>query len=209
MKNKTINFLNLLIERYPILSVSKEDIMNAFIILKECFSQHKKLLCCGNGGSAADAEHIVGELMKGFILPRQLNENLKNKIDDEELTNVLQCGLPAISLVSHTALMTAFANDQLPEASFAQQVLGYGQEGDILLCISTSGNSQNCVYAAKVAKALGLKVISLTGKKESKLSLLSDVTIHAPLTETYQIQELHLPIYHTLCLMLENEFYGD
>ena len=122
---------------------------------------------------------------------------------------MLQYGLPAISLVSHTALSTAFSNDQLPEAVFAQQVLGYGMENDILLCISTSGNSKNCILAAKVAKAKELKVISLTGMKDSKLSSLSDVTIKAPEVDTFKIQEYHLPIYHALCLALENEFFGE
>lgn len=209
MKNKTLAHINLLCERYPDLLPIKNSIIEALELLINSYKKGGKLLICGNGGSAADCEHIVGELMKGFILKRELKDDLKKKIADDELSNVLQYGLPAISLVSHTALSTAFSNDQLPEAVFAQQVLGYGMENDILLCISTSGNSKNCVLAAKVAKAKELKVISLTGMKDSKLSSLSDVTIKAPEVDTFKIQEYHLPIYHALCLALENEFFGE
>lgn len=209
MKNKSVEFLVDLVKRYPILDSVFPSILDATESLVNCFKNKNKLLCCGNGGSAADCEHIVGELMKGFILPRYISTELKEKIGDDTLSNSLQYGLPAISLVSQVGLSTAFINDQLPTAVFAQQVLGYGQEADILLCISTSGNSLNCVYAAKVAKALGLKVISLTGKKDSKLSQISDITIKAPALETFKIQEYHLPIYHAICLALENEFYGD
>lgn len=209
MKNKTLAHVNLLCERYPDLLPIKNSIIEALELLINSYKKGGKLLICGNGGSAADCEHIVGELMKGFILKRELKDDLKKKIADDELSNVLQYGLPAISLVSHTALSTAFSNDQLPEAVFAQQVLGYGMENDILLCISTSGNSKNCVLAAKVAKAKELKVISLTGMKDSKLSSLSDVTIKAPEVDTFKIQEYHLPIYHALCLALENEFFGE
>lgn len=206
MKKTSIKFLDELFERYEELVSCKDEILSATNILIEMYKGQKKLLVCGNGGSAADSEHIVGELMKGFILPRKISDELKDKINDEQLSEALQYGLPAISLVSHTSLSTAFINDQLPTAVFAQQVLGYGQKDDVLLCISTSGNSLNCVYAAKVAKALGLKVISMTGCKNSKLSDLSDITIKVPEYETFKIQELHLPIYHTICLVLENEF---
>lgn len=209
MKNSSLIHLNTLIERYPSLALCKDSIINSCEMLIECFKNGGKLLVCGNGGSASDSEHIVGELMKGFILPRTLSNDLKNKINDDTLTNSLQYGLPAISLVSQTSLSTAFSNDQLPTAVFAQQVLGYGKKGDVLLCISTSGNSLNCVYAAKVAKALDMKVISLTGEKDSKLKELSDITIQAPSCETFKIQEYHLPIYHAICLALENEFFGD
>lgn len=209
MKSSSLLHLNTLIERYPSLSVCKDLIVESCEELVKCYKNGGKLLVCGNGGSAADSEHIVGELMKGFILPRKISSDLANKISDDELCSVLQCGLPTISLVSQTALSTAFSNDQLPTAVFAQQVLGYGKKGDALLCISTSGNSLNCVYAAKVAKALDMKVISLTGEKDSKLKELSDVTIQAPSKETFKIQEYHLPIYHAICLALENEFFGD
>lgn len=209
MKNKSVEFLVDLINRYTVLDSIFPNILNATEVLVECFKNGKKLLCCGNGGSAADCEHLVGELMKGFILPRNISNELKEKINDDVLSDSLQYGLPAISLISQIGLSTAFINDQLPTAVFAQQVLGYGKNGDTLLCISTSGNSLNCVYAAKVAKALGLKVISLTGQKDSKLSGISDITIKVPAVETFKIQEYHLPIYHAICLALENEFYGD
>ena len=209
MKTKSLKYLQILVTRYPQLEQTFDDLVSAVEILIDCFKNGNKLLICGNGGSASDAEHIVGELMKGFILPRRIDNVLANKINDDTLSKSLQYGLPTISLISQTSLSTAFINDELPSAVFAQQVLGYGKVGDTLLCISTSGNSLNCVYAAKVAKAIGLNLISLTGINESKLSALSDVTIKAPETETFKIQELHLPIYHAICLALENEFYGD
>lgn len=209
MKIKSLEYLQNLVTRYPQLKQSYDGIVNAVQVLINCFKNDKKLLICGNGGSASDAEHIVGELMKGFVLPRRIDSALANKINDVTLSKSLQYGLPTISLISQTSLSTAFINDELPSAVFAQQVLGYGKVGDTLLCISTSGNSLNCVYAAKVAKAIGLNIISLTGIKESKLSALSDVTIKVPETETFKIQELHLPVYHAICLALENEFYGD
>ena len=209
MKNSTRNKINDLISRYSQLNICYDSIISATEILINTYENDGKLLVCGNGGSAADSEHIVGELMKGFALKRKLSANLCEKINDTKLTDSLQYGLPAIALDSHSALTTAFSNDQLPEAVFAQQVLGYGKINDTLLCISTSGNSLNCVYAAKVAKALGMYVISLTGKKDSKLLELSDITIQAPEEETYKIQELHLPIYHAICLALENEFFSE
>lgn len=209
MKNSSKKYIEELIYRYPCLKDNYDNLYESVITIIDTYKNKGKVLVCGNGGSAADSEHIVGELMKGFVLPRKLNDELISKIANKELTDALQYGLPAISLVSHSALSTAFSNDQLPSAVFAQQVLGYGEENDILICISTSGNSKNCVYAAQVAKAIGLKVISLTGKKSSKLSDISDVTIHAPEIETYKIQELHLPIYHAICLSVENEFFGN
>ena len=209
MKMKSLMYIEELISRYENLRCCKESIIAACDCLIESYRNGNKLLVCGNGGSAADSEHIVGELMKGFILPRKLSHDLVDRINDKELTDALQYGLPAISLVSHTALSTAFSNDQLPSAVFAQQVLGYGKSGDVLLCISTSGNSLNCVYAAKVAKAIGIKVVSLTGEKESNLKELSDITVQAPSKETFKIQEYHLPIYHAICLAIENEFYGE
>lgn len=209
MKTTSLNHLKELINRYEKLDSCYDSLNEACECLIESYKFGNKLLICGNGGSAADSEHIVGELMKGFILPRKLSLDLINKINDKVLSDALQYGLPAISLVSHTALSTAFSNDQLPTAVFAQQVLGYGKSGDVLLCISTSGNSLNCVYAAKVAKAIGMKVISLTGEKDSKLKELSDITIQVPSKETFKIQEYHLPVYHAICLAVENEFYGD
>lgn len=215
MKESSRFYINQLIERYPNLLSCKDNIEKSVEIMISSYRNGGKLLICGNGGSAADSEHIVGELMKGFILPRKMNskmyDSLKNSCEEDAnyLYENLQLGLPAISLVSHTALYTAFANDQAPDLCFAQQVLGYGKKEDVLLGISTSGNSKNVVYAVEVAKTLGLKTISLTGKKDSKLSRISDLTIKASSTVTFQIQELHLPIYHAMCLALENEFFGD
>lgn len=212
MKQYTI--LNDLLSRYPLLKVCEERIEKSFLLLKQSYTDGGKLLICGNGGSAADAEHIVGELMKGFKSPRLLDEASQQKlkdIDKEEgslLAENLQGALPAIALDGHPALTTAYINDCNPLLCFAQQVNGYGREGDVLIGISTSGNSQNVIYAAVTAKAKGMKVVGLTGAKDSKLSKLADVCIQVPETETYKIQELHLPVYHCLCLMLEEEFFG-
>jgi len=206
--------LNHLIERYPQLSVCKEDIKNAYHILETAYKNGRKLLVCGNGGSASDSEHIVGELMKEFKLKRKVYagqaEALK-EIDPElgqVLADNLQGALPTISLTGHSSLQTAFMNDAIPELVFAQQVNGFGKPGDIFLGISTSGNSKNVLYAAVNAKAKGLKVIGLTGAKDNKLMKFADVCIRVPETETYKIQELHLPVYHCLCLMLEEKFFG-
>lgn len=214
MDKETNKHLEALINRYPILSICKNDIFNAFKILKECYSKKGKLLICGNGGSAADSEHIVGELMKGFKkkrpLPNMIAEKLK-AIDAEKgevLTQNLQGALPAIALDNFPALNTAYINDCAPLLCFAQQVYGFGQSDDVLWCISTSGNSQNIIYAAITAKSKDMKIIGLTGKTESSLSRISDCCIRVPETETYLIQELHLPVYHCLCLMLEDEFFN-
>lgn len=212
MGNYTV--LNDLLVRYPQLSVCKEDICRAFDLLLHSYERNGKLLACGNGGSATDAEHIVGELMKGFKSPRRLDnqyqERLKNvdEVLGDRLASLLQGALPAIALDGHSALTTAYMNDCDPLMCFAQQVNGYGKEGDVLLGISTSGNSKNVIYAAVTAKAKGMKIIGLTGKKDSKLSELADVCIRVPEMETYKIQELHLPVYHCLCLMLEEEFFN-
>lgn len=206
--------LNHLIDRYPKLIVCKEDIMRAYEILEAAYQNGRKLLVCGNGGSASDSEHIVGELMKEFKLKRKVygNQAAALKEIDPELGQVLadnlQGALPAISLTGHSALQTAYMNDAVPELVFAQQVNGYGKPGDVFLGISTSGNSKNVLYAAVNAKAKGLKVIGLTGAKENKLMKFADVCIRVPETETYKIQELHLPVYHCLCLMLEQKFFG-
>ena len=203
-----------LLERYPQLTACKETIIQAFSLLSHCFRNNGKLLICGNGGSAADAEHIVGELMKGFKNPRKLDCECREKLKDIDkalggrLAEHLQKALPAIALDGHPALSTAYMNDCEPLMCFAQQVNGYGREGDVLLGISTSGNSQNVIYAVVTAKAKGMKVIGLTGAKGSKLSEMADACIQVPETETYKIQELHLPVYHCLCLMLEEEFFG-
>lgn len=215
MENRNMQkHIDLLVERYPSLAVCAKEINDAFDILKESYSHGGKLLIAGNGGSASDAEHIVGELMKSFKLARKLPEEYTQKLKEvnkdygEVLANNLQGALPAIALDGHFALTTAYMNDCEPLLCFAQQVNGFGNSGDVLLGISTSGNSKNVLYAATVAKTKGMKVIGLTGQKDSKLSELADITIQAPNTETYMIQELHLPIYHCLCLMLEDYFFS-
>lgn len=205
--------IDLLLERYPILKGCEEDIMSAFVMLRDAYADGRKLLVCGNGGSASDCEHIVGELMKEFKVKRQVYKDqvdAMKKIDPELgsiLAEHLQGALPAISLTGHSSLTTAFMNDSLPELIFAQQVNGYGKRGDIFMGISTSGNSRNVLFAAVAAKAKGLKVIGLTGQKHNRLAELSDVCIQVPEVETYKIQELHLPVYHCLCMMLEEFFF--
>lgn len=215
MTDKIMYQLDLLIKRYLVLASSKDDIKKAYEILENSYSNGGKLLVAGNGGSAADSEHIVGELMKGFKKPRKLSADMQDKMKSvspelgEALSENLQGALPAIALDGHPALTTAYMNDQEPLLCFAQQVNGFGRENDVFLGISTSGNSKNVLYAAVTAKAKGMKVIGLTGVKASKLSKLADVCIKVPETETYMIQELHLPVYHCLCLMLEERFFGD
>ena len=210
-RNKEIDVL---IERYPQLSCIADDLYFSYKLIEDSYKIGGKLLIAGNGGSAADAEHIVGELMKGFKLPRKVDDTFATRLceTNEELGNVLaqnlQGALPAIALDGHPALSTAYMNDCEPLLCFAQQVNGYGKEGDVFLGISTSGNSKNVLYAAVTARAKGMKIIGLTGAKNSKLEQMSDVCIKVPQTETYMIQELHLPVYHCLCLMLENEFFG-
>lgn len=207
--------IELLITRYPVLKVCKEEIQQAFSILKHTYMNKGKLLVCGNGGSCADAEHIVGELMKGFCKKRRMPADLAEKLTDvsgadaDLLIDSLECGLPAIALSAHTALNTAFANDKNPNLVFAQEVMGYGNSGDVLLGISTSGNSKNVVYAMEIVKAKGLSTIALTGRDGGRLVGLADTCIIVPAIETYQIQELHLPVYHALCLMLEEEFFKE
>lgn len=214
MEAKVEKHLNLLIERYPQLVTIKDCISDAYSVLEQGYLNGGKLLVTGNGGSAADSEHLVGELMKSFVLPRKLNEDYiraLKEIDEEmgeKLGKHLQGALPAIALDGHLALSTAYMNDCEPLLCFAQQVNGFGTTGDVFLGISTSGNSKNVLYAAVVAKAKGLKIVGMTGQKESKLCTLADVCIRVPETETYKIQELHLPVYHTLCLMLEEKFFG-
>lgn len=213
LNNRVVRHLDALVSRYPELNACKDSIAGAFSILEESYANHGKLLIAGNGGSAADAEHIVGELMKGFVKRRSLSEEFVKTLvaTNAELGPVLgaalQGALPAIALDGHLALTTAYMNDCDPLLCFAQQVNGYAAAGDVFLGISTSGNSKNILYAATVAKAKGLKVIGLTGEKDSKLAAMSDVCIRAPQTETFKIQELHLPIYHCLCLMLEERFF--
>lgn len=205
--------LDHLIDRFPKLIVCRKDIWQAYELLETAYSNGGKLLVCGNGGSASDSEHIVGELMKEFKLKRKVYGEqavaLKNIDADmgQVLADNLQGALPAISLTGHSALQTAFMNDAVPELVFAQQVNGYGNTNDVFLGISTSGNSKNVLYAAVTAKSKGLKIIGLTGANDNKLMAFSDVCIRVPETETYKVQELHLPVYHCLCLMLEEKFF--
>lgn len=209
------NHLEILLQRYPILENVQKQIVHAYEIMSDCYGNGGKLLIAGNGGSAADAEHIAGELMKGFRLPRNVNAVFSEKLMevDEELGAVLakhlQGALPTIALDGHIALTTAYMNDCEPLLCFAQQVNGYGKKADVLLAISTSGNSKNVLYAATVAKAKEMKIVGLTGCDGNKLEVISDVCIKVPHVETYMIQELHLPVYHCLCLMLEDTFFGN
>ena len=195
--------LNELFERYPALQICEKDIEDALKLLIDTYKNDGKVLVCGNGGSAADSEHIVGELMKGFMLKREVDDG---RIPENMRCN-LQGALPAISLVSQSGVLSAFINDVEPEMMYAQLVYGYGKEGDLLICLSTSGNSKNCVNAAEVAKSIGVKVLSLTGEKESRLSQLSDCTVKVPDTETFKVQEYHLPVYHFLCSMTDKYFF--
>ncbi len=203
----TAYFFHELFNRYPCLEPCKNDIYNVFSAMTICYKNGGKLLCCGNGGSAADCDHFVGELMKGFLKKRSLTDEEKRKFSDGFIADNLQKGLPAISLCTHSALMTAFENDAVPALVFAQQVYAYAKENDILLCFSTSGNSENIVYAAKAAKAAGIVPVAITGEKESNLSEICDICIRLPETETFKIQELTLPVYHCIAAMLEDYFF--
>ena len=213
MKDSSIILYNELFIRYPQLKSCREPLLHAIEKLISCFSNDRKLLICGNGGSAADAAHIVGELMKSFMLRRPVKDVFREKLLEmypeyaAKIADNLQGALPAIALTQENALLSAFANDVDPELVYAQQVYGYGKKGDVLLCISTSGNSQNIVSAAVVAKAKELFTIALTGENNSRLSALCDLSIQVPGTEPYKIQELHLPLYHCLCAILEQEFF--
>lgn len=215
MKYKTYNHLDNLINRYEKISSIKDDISNAFELLKDCYTKGGKLLIAGNGGSASDSQHIVGELMKSFVLKRSVPDELSKRLVEinpdrgRELSERLEVGLPAIALSSQDALSTAYINDVYADGVFAQQVLGYGKVEDVYLGISTSGNSKNIICGAIVAKAKGMKTIGLTGETGGSLMKLSDICICVPEIETYKIQELHLPIYHCLCMMLEEELFGE
>ena len=203
-----------LYERYEVLTLAKTSIEEAKEIMIKSFEEGGKLLLCGNGGSCADCDHIVGELMKGFLSKRSLTEEQKTKMINnvkdinKDWLEQLQGGLPAISLTSATGLNTAFCNDVNPELLYAQQLMSLAKAEDVLFCISTSGNSKNVCAAAIVGKALGITVIALTGQSGGKLKEIADVCICAPQTETYKIQELHLPIYHYLCAEIEEHFFG-
>lgn len=207
--------IDLLLQRYPKLECVKKDIINAYLVMEECYLNGGKLLVAGNGGSAADSEHIAGELMKRFKIQRPVSDEYARRlvaIDRErgtELAKNLERSLMAIPLVAHEALTTAYINDVDAIGVFAQQLLGFGREGDVFLGISTSGNSKNVMNATVVARASGIKIIGLTGADGGELATVADVAIKVPETETYMIQELHLPVYHCLCLMLEERFFGN
>lgn len=214
LEERLYKHINTLIERYPKLEGARQSIIDAYLIMEECYENGGKLLIAGNGGSAADSEHIAGELMKRFKIQRPVCDEYAQRlmeIDSErgtELAKNLECSLMAISLVAHEALSTAYINDVDGYGVFAQQLFGFGRKGDVFLGISTSGNSKNIMNATVVARASGIKVIGLTGANGGELAMVADAAVKVPETETYMIQELHLPIYHCWCLMLEDRFFG-
>ncbi|MCK4919808.1 MAG: SIS domain-containing protein [Bacteroidales bacterium] len=207
------NILNELINRYPALEICRKDIEKACEAIIDCYSNDSKLLLCGNGGSGSDADHIVGELMKSFEKKRPIDKNFENclkSVSHERggyIAENLQNALPAISLNAHNALISAISNDVDASLVFAQQVEGYGKKGDILIAISTSGNSQNIVDAAITAKAKGITVIGLTGKHGGEVKQYCDIAICVPARNTAEVQEFHLPVYHTICKVVENKFF--
>lgn len=214
LNDRLLKYIDYLIDRYPVLEECKECIIEAYLLLEECYMKGRKLLIAGNGGSAADAEHMAGELMKKFKIPRPISKELRERLIETDpirgksLAKNLECPLRAIPLVSHEALMTAYMNDVDGVSVFAQEVFGFGEEGDVFLGISTSGDSENIIYAAVIAKTVGIKVLGLTGIEGGELAKIADVCIKVPQSETYIIQEYHLPIYHCLCLMLEDKFFN-
>lgn len=214
LEDRLEKHMELLLHRHPALQSIRQDIIAAYLMLKTTYEVGGKLLIAGNGGSAADAEHMAGELMKSFKLPRPVNSELSAKlraVDSKRgaaLSQKLECCLTALPLTAHEALTTAYINDVGASGIFAQQLLGYGKAGDVFLAISTSGNSSNIINAAVAAKALNINIIALTGADGGELAAIADAAVKVPETETYMIQELHLPIYHCWCLMLEEKFFG-
>ena len=214
MEQRVERHLDSLMRRYPKLEVCREDIVKAYNILEGTYDNDGKLMIAGNGGSAADSEHIAGELMKRFKIARPIDDTLAKRILEidpvrgEGLARNLEKSLMAIPLVAHEALSTAYINDVDGYGVFAQQLMGFGRKGDTFLAISTSGNSENILNAVVVAKAMDINVIGLTGDNGGKLREFADVTIRVPENETYMIQELHLPVYHSLCMMLEENYFG-
>ena len=215
MDSRLHKHIELLITRYPKLELIIDSVINAYGVFEEAYTQNQKLLIAGNGGSAADSEHIAGELMKRFKIPRPITPDLAEKlraidpVRGETLSKNLERSLMALPLVAHEALSTAYINDVDGYGVFAQQLLGYGRPGDVYLGISTSGNSQNIMNAAVVARAIGIKIVGLTGADGGELGRFADVAVKVSEKETYRIQELHLPIYHCWCLMLEDRFFGE
>lgn len=212
---KEMEYLEEMTGRYPVLRDVKEDVLAAYELLRDCYSRGGKVLIAGNGGSSADSEHIVGELMKGFVKRRPVSPEVERALIEADpklgkaLARGLQGALPAIALTGHPALSTAFLNDVDGEMIYAQQVYGYGKKGDVFMGLSTSGNAKNIMYAVTAAKAIGMKTIGMTGRDGGALAKACDVSVVAAEQETYKIQELHLPVYHTLCLMLEEHFYEE
>lgn len=212
MKQTTEVIFNELFIRYPALEACRKDVGAAFETLLAAYQAGGKVLCCGNGGSASDSEHIVGELLKKFKKHRDIPANVRARLCAAgpagiHLADRLEGSLPAISLVSQCGILTAFANDVGWDEAYAQQLLGLAKAGDVLIAISTSGNSKNCVLAATLARALGVKSIGLTGAAGGRFREVCDIAICVPARETYQIQEFHLPVYHALCAMLEEELF--
>ena len=212
--HRIMKHIDTLIERYPVLEECRESIIDAYTIMEESYSNGGKLLIAGNGGSAADSEHMAGELMKRFRLPRPVPEEFADRLRETDpvlgadLAGKLERSLTAIPLVAHEALSTAYINDVDGLGVFAQQVYGFGRKGDVFIGITTSGNSRNVILAAVTARALGMKVIALTGISGGKICSCSDVVVRVPASETYIVQELHLPVYHCWCQMLEDKFFG-
>ena len=206
--------IELLIKRYPVLKECRKAIIDGYLVMEECYEHDGKLLIAGNGGSAADAEHMAGELMKRFKSPRPVPHDFAEKlvavdpVRGKYLAESIERTLMAIPLVAHEAMTTAFMNDVDAQGVFAQQLYGFGRQGDVFLGISTSGNSKNVISATVVARAMDIKVVGLTGASGGDLASVCDVVVKVPETETYMIQELHLPIYHCWCLMLEEHFFG-
>lgn len=214
MNDKVRWILDDLLARYPRLSNMSLDLDSAYRLLRDCFANGGKLLICGNGGSAADAGHIAGELLKGFQLKRPLPRDLAVRLEENwgeqgrRYAAALQQGLPVVDLTQNTALMTAFANDVDAGLAFAQQTLALGKPGDALLGISTSGEALNVCHALRIARSLGLSTLCLTGQSGGSMAALCDIALKVPERRTHLVQELHLPVYHALCAMLEEGFFG-
>ena len=215
MENKKISAketFETLMRRYPALECQRDTIYAAYELLRDTYKTGGKVMCCGNGGSCSDSDHIIGELMKSFVFKRRIDPVVYEKLSacgeiGADLIANLEGALPALSLCEHNALTTAFMNDTNPQMTFAQQLYGIGNTGDTLIAITTSGNSKNCIYACAVARAKGVRVIAMTGESGGKIAAYADVTIRVPAHETYQVQEYHLPVYHCLCAMLESDFF--
>lgn len=212
MKTTTQAIFDELFTRYPSLETCRDDVGRAFDVLLSAYRAGGKVLCCGNGGSASDCEHVVGELLKKFKKHREIPAAVKAGLaaagpDGVRLAEKLEGSLPAISLLSQTGILTAFANDVGWDEAYAQQLLGLAKPGDVLIAISTSGNSRNCVLAATLARVLGVKTVGLTGAKGGRFMDVCDVCVRVPADETFKVQEYHLPVYHALCAMLEEELF--